>query len=119
MTRLEFTRFCHKIPALYATSLRILAVHSCSIAFDGSVFILKDGVMIVYKISASVVPKNNEVKMILSGGAYSIEQFNKSMQEALKGKGDQWVPPQIKNYKLIIPKNHAFMALKTFLTLWE
>ena len=36
------------------------------------------------------------------------------MKKALKGKGDQWVPPQIKNYKLIIPKNHVFMALKAF-----
>ena len=36
------------------------------------------------------------------------------MQEAIKGKGDQWVAPQIKDYKLIIPENHTFIALKPF-----
>ena len=84
MRRLEFTRFCHK--NLLYTPLHggFLAVHSCSIAFDGSEFILKDGVMIVYRISTRLVPKNNEVKMILSAGTYSIEQFNQNMQESYK-----------------------------------
>ena len=70
--------------------------------------------MIVYRISTRLVPKNNEVKMILSAGTYSIEQFNQNMQEAIKGKRDQWVAPQIKDYKLIIPENHTFIALKPF-----
>ena len=49
--------------------------------------------MIVYRISTRLVPKNNEVKIILSAGTYSIEQFNQNMQEAIKSKGDQWVAP--------------------------
>ena len=52
--------------------------------------------------------------MILSAGTYSIEQFNQNMQEAIKGKGDQWVAPQIKDYKLIIPENHTFNLFKAF-----
>ena len=52
--------------------------------------------------------------MILSAGTYSIEQFNQNMQEAIKGKGDQWVAAQIKDYKLIIPENHSLLSLKPF-----
>ena len=83
--------------------------------FDGSEFILKDRVMIVYRISTKLIQKYNNVKMILFGGMHSIEQFNQSMHEGIKAKEDEWVAPQIKDYKLIIPKNHVFIALKAFL----
>ena len=36
------------------------------------------------------------------------------MKNALKEKGNQWVPPEIKDYKLIIPENFTFIALKPF-----
>ena len=31
-----------------------------------------------------------------------------------KKKGNQWVAPEIKDYKLVIPENLTFIALKTF-----
>ena len=36
------------------------------------------------------------------------------MKNALKEKGNQWVAPEIKDYKLVIPENFTFIALKTF-----
>ena len=37
-----------------------------------------------------------------------------TIKNALKEKGNQWVPPKIKDYKLIIPENFTFIALKPF-----
>ena len=46
---------------------------------------------------------------------YSIEQFNQHMKDAIKDKGNQWVAAQINDdYKLVIPENHTFIALKPF-----
>ena len=92
MRRLELTKFCNKNLLYTLLHGGFLALHSCSIIFDRE-FILKDGVMIVYRISTRLVPKNNEVEMILPAGMYSIEQFNQNMHEAIKGKGGQWVAP--------------------------
>ena len=36
------------------------------------------------------------------------------MKNALKEKGNQWVAPEIKDYKLILPENFTFIALKNF-----
>ena len=71
--------------------------------------------MIVYKISRMLVPERYEVKMILSAGTYLTEQFNRNMKDNIKGKGNQWVAPHFKNYKLVIPENHSFFSLKLFL----
>ena len=39
-----------------------------------------------------------------------MNKFNQKMKDAIKGKGDQWVPVQIKDYNLIIPEHHTFVA---------
>ena len=36
------------------------------------------------------------------------------MKNGIKGKGNQWVAPEIKDYKLVIPENFTFIAVKTF-----
>ena len=41
--------------------------------------------------------------MILDAGTYSIDEFNQKMKDVIKGKRNQWVAPQIKDYKLVIP----------------
>ena len=86
MRRLEFTRFSHKNPLYTPLHGGSLAVVSCDIALDGSKFLLKEGVMIVYKISRIIVPEDYEVKLILSAGTYSTEQFNQNMKDVIKGK---------------------------------
>ena len=92
-----------------------LAVVSCKITLDGSKFLPKEGVMIVYKISRLIELKDYEVKLILSARTYSTEQFNQNMKVVIKGKGDKWVAAQINNnYKLVIPEHHTFFSLKPF-----
>ena len=51
---------------------------------------------------------DSQLKIILSAGTYSIEQFNQKMKDAIKG--EKWVAAQIKDYKLIIPEHHTFIA---------
>ena len=71
--------------------------------------------MILYTISKSLVPEDkSEVKITIPEGTYSSHQFNMMMKNALKEKGNQWVAPEIKDYKLVIPENFTFITLKTF-----
>ena len=57
--------------------------------------------------------------MILSAGMYSIEQFNQNMKDVIKGKWNQWIAPQIKDHKLIIPENHNFIFEAFFQCSWN
>ena len=87
MRRLEFTRFSHKNPLYTPLHGGSHAVVSCDITLDGSKFLLKEGVMIVYKISRLIELEDYEVKLILSAGTYSTEQFNQNMKDVIKEKG--------------------------------
>ena len=109
MRRLEFTRFCHKNPLYTPLHGGSLAVHTCDIAFDDSGSIkLITKVMILYAISKRLVANDSQLKIILSAGTYSINEFNQKMKDAIKG--EKWVAAQIKDYKLIIPEHHTFVA---------
>ena len=114
MVILEFTRFSHKNTLYKQLYGGTIAVHSCKITFDDSEKItLLNDFQIRYLISKRLVPKNNDVKIKLSAGTYTSSQFNIIMKNALKE--DHWIPPQInKDYKLIIPENFTFIAIKPF-----
>ena len=115
-TRLEFTEFKH-VNLLYTPLNRgSIAVHTCDIAFDNTeVVTLLTEFIILYSISKRLVPEDkSEVKIKIPEGTYTSYQFNMIMKNALKEKGDQWVAPEIKDYKLIIPENFTLIALKPF-----
>ena len=105
MRRLKFTRFSQKNP-LYTP----LHVGSLAVVSYGSKFLLKERVMIVYKIRRIIVPEDYEAKLIVSAGTYSTEKFNQNMKDVIKGKRNKWVAPQIKDYKLVIPEHHTFFS---------
>ena len=102
VTRLQYTEFRHENPLYTSLYEGSIAIHICNIAFDDSSdkIKFKDGVMILYTISKRLVPEDkSDIKTIL---------------DAIKVKGDKWVLPQIKVYKLAIPENHTFISLKPF-----
>ena len=114
MAILEFTRFSHKNTLYKPLYGGTIAVHSCKITFDDSekITFLND-FQIRYLVSKRLVPKNNDVKIKLSAGTYTSSQFNIIMKNALKE--DHWILPEInKDYKLIIPENFTFIAIKPF-----
>ena len=114
-TKLEFTKFKHINPVYTPLNRGSIAVHSCKITFENTEVIKLDrDYQIVYSISKRLVSSKDEsqVKILLTKATYSINQFNNMVKNSLKG--DQWIPPEIKDYKLIIPENFTFIATQAF-----
>ena len=49
----------------------------------------------------------------LSAGTYSIDDFNAKIKVAILQQRQDWEPPQIKDLRLVIPKDYTFMASNT------
>ena len=57
---------------------------------------------------------NRFIKFSLSAGTYSINDFNAKIKVAVLQERQDWVPPQIKDLKLVIPEHYTFMAINIF-----
>ena len=49
----------------------------------------------------------------LSEGTYSIDDFNVKIKVAVSQQKQDWEPPQIKDFRLVIPKDYLFMTDNT------
>ena len=64
--------------------------------------------MILYVVGLRIDYKDNHIKFILSAGIYSTDDLNSKIKVAvLKGRQD-WGLPQLKDLKLVIPKQYTF-----------
>ena len=73
--------------------------------------------VILYKACARTGVENNLfIKFSLSGGTYSIDcyYFDTKIKEAVSQQRKDWVPPQVKDLKLVIPEHYTFMASNIF-----
>ena len=71
--------------------------------------------VIFYKTGArSSVENNRFIKFSLSAGTYSIDDFNAKIKVAVLQENQDWVPPQIKDLRLVIPEHYTFMASNIF-----
>ena len=115
-TRLQFTEFRNVNPLYTPLNRGSIAVHICDITFDNTeVITFLTDFIILYSISKGLVLEDKlEVKITIPKGTHSSYQFTMIMKNAFKEKGNQWVAPEIKNYKPIIPKNFTLIALKPF-----
>ena len=57
---------------------------------------------------------NKFIKLSLSAGIYSIDDFNVKIKAAVLQERQDWEPPQIKDLKLVIPEHYTFMASNIF-----
>ena len=68
-------RFSHKNSLYTPLNGESFAVISCDITLDSSKVLLKKRMIIVYQISRLIKLEDYEVKLILSAGTHSTEQF--------------------------------------------
>ena len=62
--------------------------------------------MIFYKAGAGTGVENNRfIKFSLSVGTYSIDDFNAKIKVAVLQQRQEWVPPQIKDLRLVTPEH--------------
>ena len=70
--------------------------------------------MILYKTGKRTGVENTKfISFNLSAGTYSIDDFNAKIKVAILQQRQDWEPPQIKDLKLVIPKDYTFTADNT------
>ena len=95
-----------------------IAVNSCQIELAQKDIILLSNISIIfYKAGACTGAEGNRfVKFSLSVGTYSIDDFNAKVKAAVLKERQDWVPPQIKDLKLVILEHYIFMVSNIFFT---
>ena len=71
---------------------------------------LTDEVMILYGKTHVNTKSELPIKIILSKGLSSIEQFNQVLTKNKEILTREWKPPQIKHYKLQVPELYSFVT---------
>ena len=101
---------------LYTEIHGSIAVNSCQIELAQKDIILLSSVSVIfYKAGGCTSLENNKfIKLSLSAGIYSIDDFNVKIKAAVLQERQDWIPPQIKNLKLVISEhytlNHFYCA---------
>ena len=67
--------------------------------------------IIIYKAGKRTSVENTKfISFSLSAGTCSIDDFNAKIKVAVLQQRHDWEPPQIKDLRLVIPKDYTFMA---------
>ena len=108
MWLLTFTRY-QKNNILYTPVEGVIAILRIAITLPktrNDKIRLTDEVMILYKRKK----KEQPIKIMLSKGSYSIDQFNQLLTKNNEILTMQWKPPIIENYQLKTPDLYTFIA---------
>ena len=97
---------------LYTKIHGSIAIHGCQVGIaQKDISLLSKASLIVYKAGKQGSVTDTEfMKFTLSGGTYSIDDFNAKIKIAILQQIQGWETPQIKNLKLVILKDYLFMA---------
>ena len=100
---------------LYTEIHGLIAVNSCQIELAQKDNILLSNVsIIVYKAGKRTGVENTKfISFNLFAGTYSIDDFNAKIKVAILKQRQDWEPPQIKDLRLVIPKDYTFTADNT------
>ena len=114
LTYTSYKEHCDSYTEIYGS----IAVNSCQIGLAQKDIILLSSISVIfYKAGARTGVKNNIfIKFSLSAGTYSIDDFNAKIKVAVLQQRQDWVPPQIKDLRLVIREHDAFMASNIFFT---
>ena len=107
---------CKEHCDLHTESHGSIAVNSCEIGLAQKYIILLSGVSVIfYKAGARTGVENSRfIKFSLSAGTYSIDDFNAKIKVAVLQERQDWVPPQMKDLRLVISEHYTFMAFNIF-----
>ena len=100
---------------LYTEIHGSIAVDSCQIEPpQKDVILLSEVSIVVYKTGKRTGVENTKfISFNLSAGTYSIDDFNAKIKVAILQQRQDWEPPQIKDLRLVIPKDYTFVADNT------
>ena len=70
--------------------------------------------IITYKVGTTTgVENRNLIHSSIPAGTYSIDDFNTKIKEFVLQQRQDWEPSQIKDWKLVMPKDYKFLAYNT------
>ena len=73
--------------------------------------LLSEVSIVVYKAGKRTgVENTNFISFNLSAGTYLIDDFNAKIKVAILEQRQDWEPPQIKDLRLVTPKDYTFMT---------
>ena len=92
-----------------------IAVNTCQIELaQKDIILLSNSPTITYKAGTTHgVENRNLIHSSIPAGTYSIDDFNTKIKEFVIQQRQDWKPPQIKDLKLVIPKDYTFLADNT------
>ena len=102
---------------LYTEIHGSIAVSSCHIELAQKAIILLSSISVIFYKAGGArtgVENNRFIKFSISAGTYSIDDFNVKVKAAVLKERQDWVPPQIKDFRLIILEPYTFMASNIF-----
>ena len=92
-----------------------IAVNSFQIGLtQKDIILLSEASIVIYKAGKHTGVENDKfIHFNLSAGTYSIDDFNTKTKEFVLQQRQDWEPPQIKDLKLVIPKDYTILADNT------
>ena len=104
--------------ALYTKIQGSIAVNSCQVGLAQKyIILLSNASLTVHKVSkcskCTSVNNTEFISFTLSEGTYSIDEFNAKIKVATLKQRKGLDPPQIKDLRLVMPKDYLFMADNT------
>ena len=111
MKALTYTTF-RKHCDLYTAIRGSIAVNTCQIELAQKDIILLSTVSVIfYGAGARTGVENKKfIKFSISAGTYPTGDFNAKIKVAVLQERQDWIPPQIKDLRLVIPEDYTFMA---------
>ena len=105
---------------LYTKIQGSIAVNGCQVGIAQKDIILLSGAsLIVYKAGKKTSVTNTEfIRFTLSKGTYSIDNINVKIKIAILQQRQGWEPPQIKDLRLVIPKDYLSMVYLWFISIY-
>ena len=92
-----------------------ITVNSCQVRLaQKDIILLSRPPILTYKAGTAIgVENRNLIHSSIPAGTYSIDHFNTKIKESTLQQRQDWEPPQIKDLKLVIPKDYTFLADNT------
>ena len=103
---------CKEHCNLYTKIHGSIVVNSCQIRLTQKVIILLSEVsQVIYKAGKHTGVENDKfIHFNIPTGTYAIDHFNTKITVLIRRQRKDWESPQIKDLKLVIPKDYTFMA---------
>ena len=107
----------HKEHDLYTKIHGSIDINGCQVGISQKdIILLSKASLIVYKAGKQAGVTNTEfIKFTLSEGTYSIDDFNAKIKISILQQRQGWEPPQIKDFKLVTPKDYLLVAGNTII----